>query len=350
MATEFSSEDRTYLRRFLEQKFSLDELKTLSFDLGVDYEDFPHDTRPEFARELIRYYERVNRLHALIKAIIQERADPQLVQIMARVPETDGIQKVQLILSNDQLRSKPDLQQKLAELLGISANEVMLIATAAGSLKVLVGLPPEAVARLQALPLPYQLGEYEIIAVQPFVTLSKSARDGWRSAFETAVRSSAGAVARGGLAALLGKILLWFLGGTALVLLLVGGGTAIWYRGLPQMTLVNNCSRTLPVPLPDLGRSLLGLPPEIPQGGEASFPIVTGAGEYRLEVEKRAGRDLIVLRTPRPVPLLNSDKIDLGPIDEDVRFRLNGQMVSIPGRFLAKRGEANELILCAGSR
>ena len=46
MATiEVSPDVRSRLRLFLTERFSLSELKNLSFDLGVDYEMFPHQTK-----------------------------------------------------------------------------------------------------------------------------------------------------------------------------------------------------------------------------------------------------------------------------------------------------------------
>ncbi len=343
---DFSSDDRTFLRQYLAEKFNLSELKTLAFDLGVDYEMFPHGTKPDLSRELIAYFERKDRLHSLIQGIIQVRPDNRLSLLLARFPEKDGIQKVQIILSNDQIKGKPDLQQKLAELLGISAGDVMVIATAAGSVKVLLGLPPEAAARLAALELPYQLAEYEIISVSFFASLPRPARDGWRSLFQ-ATAGTADVVIKGAGMGLLGKILLWLLGGVLVLLLIGGGATAVWWQGLPRMTIVNQCDRTLPIPVPDIGRNLLDLPRELPRGQSLDFPLLSGRGIYRLIAVEQGRQSTIVLLLPRPLPLVNTDRLDFGPMDETVRFNYNGTIVQVPTEFVVSRGQRGQLVLCA---
>ena len=52
---EVSPDVRSRLRQFLTERFNLSELKDLSFDLGVDYEMFPHQTKGELSRELLAW-------------------------------------------------------------------------------------------------------------------------------------------------------------------------------------------------------------------------------------------------------------------------------------------------------
>ena len=54
------------LRQQMVQSFNLSELQTLAFDLGIVYDDLPHDTRSEFAESLITYCHRNGRLPALL--------------------------------------------------------------------------------------------------------------------------------------------------------------------------------------------------------------------------------------------------------------------------------------------
>jgi hypothetical protein len=51
---EVSADIRSRLRQFLTERFSLSELKDLSFDLGVDYEMFPHQTKGELTSKEIK--------------------------------------------------------------------------------------------------------------------------------------------------------------------------------------------------------------------------------------------------------------------------------------------------------
>lgn len=61
--------DRTRLRQVLTDRFNDDELRDLTFELGIDYEDLPGTTRSGKARELITYTERRSRLAELVSAV-----------------------------------------------------------------------------------------------------------------------------------------------------------------------------------------------------------------------------------------------------------------------------------------
>jgi formylglycine-generating enzyme required for sulfatase activity len=60
-----SSIDRAELRRKLAERFNKDELRTLCFDLGVEYENLP-ETKDGMARELVAQCERRGRLAELL--------------------------------------------------------------------------------------------------------------------------------------------------------------------------------------------------------------------------------------------------------------------------------------------
>jgi len=65
--------DRTKLRQIVTQYFSAGELRTLCFDLGVDYDDLPGAGKTNKARELISYLQRRDRLPELVEMIRQLR-------------------------------------------------------------------------------------------------------------------------------------------------------------------------------------------------------------------------------------------------------------------------------------
>lgn len=75
MAVQESNIYRTRLRKLLVERFSMGELQTLSFDLGVDFEILSGDKKTEKAVELITYLERRNRLPEIANLIEQERPD-----------------------------------------------------------------------------------------------------------------------------------------------------------------------------------------------------------------------------------------------------------------------------------
>jgi len=66
---------RTQLRRLLGLCFSLDEIKTLAFDTGVDFDELGGETKTSKIRELILFAERENKIDALVAATGRERPD-----------------------------------------------------------------------------------------------------------------------------------------------------------------------------------------------------------------------------------------------------------------------------------
>jgi hypothetical protein len=84
MPTTFGPQDKANLRRILEERFSLEELKTLASDLGVNYDRLPHETLPQFSVELVRYFEREGNPSRLVTAVQSQRPDafpPRSVEI-----------------------------------------------------------------------------------------------------------------------------------------------------------------------------------------------------------------------------------------------------------------------------
>ncbi|MAT97204.1 MAG: hypothetical protein CL608_08680 [Anaerolineaceae bacterium] len=65
--SEASRKHLITLRQILETRFSDSELRTLCFDLGVDYEGLPGEGKLNKVRELISYLDRRDRIHQLTK-------------------------------------------------------------------------------------------------------------------------------------------------------------------------------------------------------------------------------------------------------------------------------------------
>ncbi len=72
MATE-SAQYLSTLHKQVDRYFSFSEVKTLCFNLGVDYENIPGDGRSAFIRNLIISLAKQNRLPELINLVRQER-------------------------------------------------------------------------------------------------------------------------------------------------------------------------------------------------------------------------------------------------------------------------------------
>ena len=75
------TEELTKLRQELIDHLSDEELRDLTFDLGVNYEDLPASGRASKARELVAHLERHGRIHVLqekLQTIRQARANPPI--------------------------------------------------------------------------------------------------------------------------------------------------------------------------------------------------------------------------------------------------------------------------------
>jgi hypothetical protein len=66
---------RVELRQVLAECFDKEDLRTLCFDLGVEYDDLPAMGRRNRARELVKYLEHRGRIQELIERIKQLRPD-----------------------------------------------------------------------------------------------------------------------------------------------------------------------------------------------------------------------------------------------------------------------------------
>lgn len=108
---------RAQLRQFLVDRFSLDDLKDLAFDLGVDYEKLPHGTTQELARELIAYSERQEQAKALIAEALERRPDGKTRELFAdllgQLPETQ--QSLRKALSNEIALNLAKVQEFIAK-------------------------------------------------------------------------------------------------------------------------------------------------------------------------------------------------------------------------------------------
>lgn len=63
---------RRWLFVTLSERFNLESLKTLCFQLGIEADSLPHETREALARELILYCQRTGRLHDLVAAVYEQ--------------------------------------------------------------------------------------------------------------------------------------------------------------------------------------------------------------------------------------------------------------------------------------
>ena len=70
------------LRRLLVQQFDINELRTVCFDMNIDYEGLPGDGKGAKVRELLAFLERRGRIHELVDTIKQVRPDVDRMQLI----------------------------------------------------------------------------------------------------------------------------------------------------------------------------------------------------------------------------------------------------------------------------
>ncbi len=89
------------LHKQIDQYFSFSEVRTLCFDLGVDYENIPGDHRSAFIRNLIVSLAKQNRLQELIDQVRQERAfvDWQDVPADFELPSNIAQENIQQVVT-----------------------------------------------------------------------------------------------------------------------------------------------------------------------------------------------------------------------------------------------------------
>ena len=65
---------RRWLAKFIERSYSIDEINTLAFDMGINYEQLSGDTIGERAREFVIHCERGGMIPPMLDALKIRRA------------------------------------------------------------------------------------------------------------------------------------------------------------------------------------------------------------------------------------------------------------------------------------
>lgn len=172
---------RSVLLSCLRDRFSLEELKDIAFVLGVDFELLHHETQAEFSRELVSYFERREKLGCLVGEVLKRRQDEQLASLLADLPPCKPPAKVQLWIDSSLVGNIDELRRSLATLFGVQPAEVILIAAAWDSMRLLIGLPPaigntRSLSRLVTLQHP----AYGAVSVIAFASLDSISQKTWR--------------------------------------------------------------------------------------------------------------------------------------------------------------------------
>lgn len=153
METNLQPVERVQLREFLVNHFGQDELELLAFDLGVDYELFSYQNKQKLSLELVAYFERRNRLGCLLAEVIRRRPLNNLARLLEKVPACAPHTKIQIIV-----HASPEVTEEievflehLAQKYNLDREQLSLMATAQGSLHLLLSLPEADANALQQL-------------------------------------------------------------------------------------------------------------------------------------------------------------------------------------------------------
>lgn len=107
------------LYRVLAERFNEEELRTLSFNLGIDYADLPAQGRMNKARELVRYLERHGDIPRLIELGRQMRLDIPWDEVYEEAgdisPRLDDYQPERVVDERYRIRLRQILAERFAE-------------------------------------------------------------------------------------------------------------------------------------------------------------------------------------------------------------------------------------------
>jgi hypothetical protein len=118
------------LREILEKSFSLSELRTLCFDLSVDYDDLPGDTKSDKTRGLVEYLVRRDRVNELILAIQKLRPSTVLNDLPIQTQSVSVEQETKYDRSNSSKAGGTSMKDltKTAAIVGIIGTLVAVFA------------------------------------------------------------------------------------------------------------------------------------------------------------------------------------------------------------------------------
>ena len=124
--------DRARLRRFLVERFSHEDLVILAFDLGANCEDLQKVTTAEASKLLVDYFERRDNVSLLLTEALRQRYDPDMAQLLTKLPVGIPYPKVQIIVARNIPMSPDEIIADLAAKLNIGTDEVQLVSAGVG--------------------------------------------------------------------------------------------------------------------------------------------------------------------------------------------------------------------------
>ena len=173
--------ERKELKEFLIASFNLEEFKDLSFNLGVDYQLFDHKTKGAFARGLIDFFDRRNKLDILVTEVMENRSSEILVRIKAKLSASSSRpKKYQLVVEPDLVNDANELKGQLASLFKCSPEDIGIIGASLGSMRLLISFYNEINLPLNTLIEDFEIENNLLISMTDFDSLSLVSQATWR--------------------------------------------------------------------------------------------------------------------------------------------------------------------------
>lgn len=179
MTDHSDSSPRSQLRQVFISNFELHELKDALFDVGADFFLFAYQNKHDFSHHLLPYLEQRRRLSCFVVEMLTYRFAPAIAHLLPSLPPCQSLMKLQVVMGEVTSGWVERLTTELAERLELTREQVVVVAGATHTLRLLVALPPEAGQRL------VEVGEREtwlspIVACHAFATLDPLTRTTWR--------------------------------------------------------------------------------------------------------------------------------------------------------------------------
>jgi len=174
---------RVEIKEFLIDRFNMNDLEDIAFDLCVPYERLRRETKDQLVRELVQYCERGNLLGCLIIEVIkrrQQQAD-HLAAYLQTLP-CKSLSKIQIIVPNERASEIGNLLVAFAQAHQVPLTEFKVICAAPGSIQLLMAMPSDAAAQL-----PSTQVALDGMGVIPAEAMTDAALQTWRRIYSGGV-------------------------------------------------------------------------------------------------------------------------------------------------------------------